>query len=1312
MASKVFDAYGDIHVNTKDAEKDFDALDKAIDKMNKRISIFGDSMMHADRMSASFSRRFRQGFLTGMEASLQRNEGGLIALGNALEVAGSGFKKTENESALALKSFQQFQRRAYSLQSALGVVAGTIGDLSGGFLSLIGILGQAAFAFVGVGTALMNVVAGFAVARIAMSGVGRAVSQLWNGQNQYNRSLRDARKELKDLKFDLEGAVLSEKEAAIELEKARTQLAMAQDLPPDNMVRREAELAFQRADLNYRRAKARVNDLQDTIKRGGNAAARAANADPFRNLTKSQIAFAKYLVTLKPIIQALKEAAASSFLPPLQNAIQTLVRTLLPTLMMGFRQLGSAMGYAANQFANTFNKPENVKALQDFFTDSAPRIRQLGDAASKFLSGFLKLMQSSKPLTDRFIIWIDSVASRLNALADSSSTRRFLDLAGYVASQLGHVFASFGDGIKNIMDANFPPGGGGAGQVLLDWLSSIAQGFEKFTSTSEFPKWLKDTTTNATVALGVIGDFLHIFIELSGRPEIKQFWETLGKAVPSLTKILMDGIKAAPAFGELIVSLLKLVTILSDSGALESFFTTLRIISDVLIKILEPLKPFLDFLGKIHGVFLAIGLAIIVFNTTGMIFMAILGKIAKFVGVLFGGFTKLVGGVTRFNTVLATSEKPMATWGRSLTNWLRGLGNANRAMNRNAADTISLRYVEDQYTQILKAKPTLIQNVTGRFKIYNAALKEAFSNTRANTGAIRSETSATRAANGVDKQKVSGLKLIKMSFKDLVNSVKEYNQVMKMKTDVDIANSKAARTGLAIEKEILETRRRNTLMNRQAGAGTTAGRFAGRGAGGMGLIGAGFAAEGLIAGAANGGMTLGTGLTAIGGAAMFLPGAGMIAGLGLSIVGSIVQGFEAAERAAKEKRMEITANEIAITAQNVSTTTAKVNDELSNLMATGKYTYDQALALIKTRAEAAKQIAVQAGADSGELEQVRLAFQDAGIKAGSAQMKALLGAAATYLAKSPEATAENVSSAILSVLKSKGQNEVTRVFGQLSTSTAPPGTTRPPFLTPQVSPTQLQVQETTPGVFTDRLVSAVSTTDAQVKALKKIIMDPKSYTIENEVVKMGLIYEDLALNANLLAGFTPEALNIAAQFAESKNLKESTVNILKNARTGTPTKLVEYPTRSLSYAKDIIVPAPQAALGGLANQTAAGIGSLYGAPRFDFSTGKIVRNTAGSFTTTDIEKIKGTKRDPSVSQLIPTPGEVNGISNIADYSQKTANALSILSGLVDDNGQGLKIVDVSAKDKVAPQIVYLGKNEALRAEYEILNTALRIAWGQ
>ena len=76
------------------------------------------------------------------------------------------------------------------------------------------------------------------------------------------KAREDAKEAIQQLRFELEGGVISEKKARLEFEKARESLQRVQDLPPNSRARREAELAFAEADLNLRRAIDKNGDLR------------------------------------------------------------------------------------------------------------------------------------------------------------------------------------------------------------------------------------------------------------------------------------------------------------------------------------------------------------------------------------------------------------------------------------------------------------------------------------------------------------------------------------------------------------------------------------------------------------------------------------------------------------------------------------------------------------------------------------------------------------------------------------------------------------------------------------------------------------------------------------------------------------------------------------------------------------------------------------------------------------------------------------------------------------------------------------------
>lgn len=77
-----------------------------------------------------------------------------------------------------------------------------------------------------------------------------------------NKAREEAVERIQQLRFETEGGAISEKKARLEFEKARDALQRLQDLPPNSRARREAQIAFEEADLNLRKAIDRNKDLK------------------------------------------------------------------------------------------------------------------------------------------------------------------------------------------------------------------------------------------------------------------------------------------------------------------------------------------------------------------------------------------------------------------------------------------------------------------------------------------------------------------------------------------------------------------------------------------------------------------------------------------------------------------------------------------------------------------------------------------------------------------------------------------------------------------------------------------------------------------------------------------------------------------------------------------------------------------------------------------------------------------------------------------------------------------------------------------
>lgn len=613
-------------------------------RASREESRFANKLDQRD-MTKNIIENARRGFAKGLLISEKwhRDENQLQRISRGLGIAGGSMEKIKSYSERAAEGFYKLQRVGFSLQSALSVIGSTLGSLVGAFLGLIGVAVQAGAAIVAVGSAFLSVAAGAIAAKIALGGVGKAVSALWDNQNGYNRALRDAKRALRDLRFEAEQAALSEEEAALGLERAREELARVQDLPPDSRARREVELQYQQAELAYRRAKARNKEARVNLKRGPLYGIGSQN--PLKNLTESQKEFSKYLVSLKPQLMELREAAASGFLPLLQQGIANIVANAFPTFKKGLSTLSTAMGDATKSFSSALTTPENLKLLKEFFDSSAPIIRIFGNAAGAAFGGILAILKAAQPLTSRFAKWVEGVAFKFEGWAKSGANttlKDFFNLAGDVASKLGTVFGKVFGGISNITKAAFPSGPeSGAGGLIIKWLDKLATTFQKFTSGPDFGTWLKGSTDNALTALDTLGKFANIFVKLGSAPETKQFWLTIQGALPFLEKLVADGVKASPVLAEIIVQFVRMIAILSDSGTLETFFNVLSNILQAFNGLLEGIAPVLKIFGPLHGVVLAVTLALSWFLKGGVVLAGILEKITRAFGGLQSGMLRV-----------------------------------------------------------------------------------------------------------------------------------------------------------------------------------------------------------------------------------------------------------------------------------------------------------------------------------------------------------------------------------------------------------------------------------------------------------------------------------------------------------------------------------------------------------------------------------------------------------------------------------------------------------------------------------------------
>jgi phage-related protein len=568
----------------------------AKDIKNGFNGVSGSGGKNAQKAGEDLGSKFMRGFNKRPEMSF-------------LTQFADGMKEMDSSSKQAYDTINELVVKGYKASTMGSVLAGAIGVIVGSLVSLVAAAAGAAMALTAVIGLFISLKAATAVAKFAMEGISEAVQKATAAQKTHKDTLRDVREELQQLKFDAEDAALAEESAAIALEKAREGLARTADLPTDSRARREAELAYKQAELNYRRAKDKSNDLNEELRTGAKARAKAAANDPYANLTATQTAFAKFLVKLQPIFKTLRESVAQGFLPLLQEGLTQLMTSgTFNDIFNGIKSIGAALGQASKVLFEFFSSAEAGKYLREIFEMISGVVKEFGPILSKFFKAFLKILAASSPIVLRLANFISKMLDDFNGLLDKAGDvglRQFFITAADMAGKFGKIFGNIFGGFAKIVMANFGPGTGG--DYLLNWLIEATQGFGTMgKSGGELRQFFNDVAVNAKKMFSGIGSIIKQIVLIGANPAIGEFFVKIKEAAPSFSSILKKAAQALPTVGELIVKIVQIIDKLTDNAAIENFFKTLLTGADIFQKMLSNpvVAAVTGFTGKIHAVVL------------------------------------------------------------------------------------------------------------------------------------------------------------------------------------------------------------------------------------------------------------------------------------------------------------------------------------------------------------------------------------------------------------------------------------------------------------------------------------------------------------------------------------------------------------------------------------------------------------------------------------------------------------------------------------------------------------------------------------
>jgi len=639
------------------------------------------------------------------------------------------------EADQAYEAFRRMTIQGYAFGPAIAVAVGGLSSMVSGLTaltsqvaaalpslivlpSIFSAIGQAAItakmAFSGIGAAMKSLTkkggggGGDNSKRVAEAerrlaevleqnreALARANDRLTEAEERLTKARQEASESLQQLNFDAEDAAISEKKAAIELEKARETLARVQDLPPNSRARREAELAYQEADLNMRRAKDRNADLaKETEKRNklgvegqeevvdaqkavqeavdarakaeldalkrlieaqerleearkGSGGGSSADAEALNKLSAEARAFAEYLVSIQPKLVELRHAAGKELFGPLTFALDNLVTNLFPALQPILQKTGKALGKSALDFSKIVTEGKNLEELTRITDTNADTTGKLGIVFGNLYDIMLSLLDAADPLIRRFTDWIVTLTTGWKETRElrnqTGELRNTFTRAGDIAAQLGRALGKNGlfGAIKNIGKAASGPGSGG--EMLLDTFEKSMKKFDEFTKKllddGSLKQFFIDASENFSKISTLIVEIVKEFLKLGDDESIGKTADALMPLAGTIGDVFEILQKAAPAMGDFVTKLGEFLSLFAESQSIEMFFGTLETVLDILIKIFSN-----DIIRKI-----ALQVAMIIGVSKAL---SVVGRIGRFVFMAIGGAFGKIAFVFRVLGVL------------------------------------------------------------------------------------------------------------------------------------------------------------------------------------------------------------------------------------------------------------------------------------------------------------------------------------------------------------------------------------------------------------------------------------------------------------------------------------------------------------------------------------------------------------------------------------------------------------------------------------------------------------------------------------
>lgn len=685
----------------------------------------------------------------------------------------SPFSRLEKEADAARKTFNKLIKTGYLLGPAISGAVSAVGDLVFGLFAVGSAVGAAAPALAVLPGILAAIAQGALTAKLAFGGVAKGIGALLkqktggaSGGSSNDDAIADARRRLamvyqqsaekmaaandkvrktqialnrayeegaeslQQLGFDAEDAALAQQKAAIELERARETLLRVQDIPPDSRARREAELAFKQADLDYRQATDRSNDLakaQEYAAKTGiegtsevqsakqdlaeaeadlaktqrdNAqdileaqlalqkalertnASSASSVDLLKDLSLEARNFAIFIASLKPEFLDLRAAAGEKLFGPLIVAIDMIVMKLFPVLKPMLTEMGGVIGNIARKFAEMLTRIDNLDIIERVFGGANIQImRNLGDAFVDAAEGALNILDAVAPLTVEFSEYIKKVADAW------VGTMRFKNATGELTDSFQRA-ATFAKGIGGLLSSAFGAFkslGAGASDAGLKIIDAFAGAFDKLKAfadegnrTGELAVKFDAIADNIIAIGGFLGEVGKMFYQVSGSGGVLAFFEAI-KPIPGIFADIFTSLTSTGSvFGEFLVNISLLIKAFTETGGIQLFFDILNKAMSMLVSVFsnEIVQKVFLFLAAVKGITLAFGVLLTITTFTFKVLLGnllALGTVSIFSSLGVDKLTKSITIKTRAMNIARASSGPYLVSIKALAVALRGL---------------------------------------------------------------------------------------------------------------------------------------------------------------------------------------------------------------------------------------------------------------------------------------------------------------------------------------------------------------------------------------------------------------------------------------------------------------------------------------------------------------------------------------------------------------------------------------------------------------------------------------------------------------